>query len=112
MISFTSFIKKIPKQEDKAINNFIEYFKSDSKFPDYSDPELLIYYLLLKLTPSQTNGFQKVMIAYSQIETDNLLSIEYKENPDKLRYVIDLIVKFQNNDPKYPFKHLLPNKIT
>jgi len=62
MGTFYDFVRTLPKQQDKGINNFIDFVKADKNFPTVNDPAILAIHLYLHLDPVTTTGFQKCMM--------------------------------------------------
>lgn len=107
-MNFISFIRNLPQQDDPGLNGFLTIAKSDPDFPGTSDPLKLAKYIYLKLSPENTLGFQKSLMIYFQLEPTNQIPPKYKNSPDKFLEAINFILKLQDNDPMYPFAHLLP----
>lgn len=107
-MNFISFVKALPKQDDSSLNGFLDIAKSDSNFPNSSDPIKLAQYLYLQLNPEQTLGFQKMLMIYFQVEPANQIPPKYKNDQELYLKAINYILSLQDNDTNYPFKHLLP----
>ena len=107
-MNFITFLRNLPEQEDDILNGFLDIAKLDNNFPNSSDPIKLAQYLYLQLTPDETTGFMKLLIIYIQTETSNQIPPKYKNNNDLFLKAINYILKLQDNDPLYPFAHLLP----
>ncbi|HWY11172.1 MAG TPA: hypothetical protein VN026_07605 [Bacteroidia bacterium] len=74
---FITFIKSLPKQQDKEVQDFINWAKKNSKFPQSSDPRFLGMYLSNKLNDSMKMGYMKTMMFFRH-QTDNSLPKDLK----------------------------------
>jgi len=94
-MKFISFINQLPKQDDPAINEFIELAKQDDTFPDTDDVDILAEYLYLNLNHRLTTAFQKTLMLWFYVRNN------YKQPDDNALDKINRIVALQNNDPNY-----------
>ena len=99
-MNFISFVKQNHNQKEEALKNFSETVINDKNFPDSSDPRILGKYLYLKLNHQQTLGFQKWMMIYKTMDTNNELPKELNDEQTFLN-AINYIVFLQNNDTDY-----------
>jgi hypothetical protein len=90
---FITFIKSLPKQQDKEVQDFINWVKKNPKFPQSSDPRLLGMYLSNKLNDSMKMGYMKTMMVYKH-QTDNSLPKDLKDS-NKFLDALNTVVNFK-----------------
>lgn len=98
---FIKFVKENANQDDPALKSFASYALAARDFSLSSDPRVLALYLYKKLNHLQTKGYQMYMILYRQIENNNQLPQDLKNNDHAFLEAVNVIVNLQNNDPGY-----------
>lgn len=94
---FIEFIKKLPKQDDKATNSFLSWAKAQTNFPSGSDPHAIAEELYKKLDHQKTLGFQKCLMIYFSMP-NNELPKDLAGNQEKMLQAINYIIDLQESD--------------
>lgn len=90
---FITFIKSLPKQQDKEVQDFINWAKRNPRFPQSSDPRLLGMYLSNKLNDDLKKGYMKTMMIF-WAQTDNSLPKDLKDDK-KFISALNVVVNFK-----------------
>ncbi len=98
---FITFVKQNNNQDDPALKSFAKYVHDARNFPLSSDPRILAAYLYKKLNHLQTKGYQVYMMLYNQIEPNNQLPADLKNNNPAFLDALNAIIALQDNDPNY-----------
>ena len=95
-MEFISFLKTLPKQDDKHVNAFLEWALNHKYIPSSSDPSILAKYLYDKLDWDLTHAFQKLFVVYEKTDPDNAIPAQYKGHGNLL-HAINIIVILKND---------------
>lgn len=101
-MNFAEFVKSLPKQDNKAINSFIDFVKKDKHFPATNEPAKLSIYLYKLLNIEQTTAFQKLLLFYGSMPY-NQLPKKCHHSQEMMLMAVNIIVSLQNFDEDYPY---------
>ena len=94
---FAEFIKKMPLQNDDAVNAFLIWSKTQTDFPSSSHPIELSNFFYKKLNGLMTLGFRKCFIIYTSLPNCEVPKY-LLEDKHKLNDAVDHIIELQNAD--------------